>query len=69
MIDFDSLNELTISDISGTTDRVASITAVNEDEAIAALFSYSDGNKHTFYRYNFTSDSFTWAVDADSICK
>ena len=68
-IDFSSLNQLTVSDTSGSSDYFVGITAVNEHEAIATALTTSGGYKHKFYRYNFTSDTFSWAVQADSLSK
>lgn len=67
-IDFSDLSTFTLSDPPGSDYYLSDVSAVNKDEAIVAGFSYVDYD-HTFYKYNFNTDTIDWAVQAGSLCK
>lgn len=67
-IDFSSISEFLVSDLSGSDYFLSEITAVNENEVIVAGYLDTDKN-HTFYRYNFSNESFEWAVQAANLGK
>ena len=68
-VDFNSLTSFKYYDINSIDYTTASISAVNDEEVIASAHKKISDHEHTFYRYNYTSETLDWAVSSANIGK
>ena len=61
-IDFSSLISIKYSTVTSNSYTTSEIYTVNDGEVLEFSNKLSFTRLHTIYRYNFTSDSFAWAV-------
>ena len=68
-VNFNSLRSFKYYDINSDDYTTASISAVNDEGVIGSAHKKISDNEHTFYRLNYTSDDFDWAVSSANIGK
>ena len=68
-VNFNSLTSFKYYDINSDDYTTASISAVDNEGVIASAHKRSSDNEHTFYRLNYTSDDFDWAISSANIGK
>ena len=68
-VNFNSLRSFKYYDINSDDYTTASISAVNDEGVIGSAHKKISDNEHTFYRLNYTSDDFDWAISSANIGK
>ena len=67
--DFSSFTTIDYARLSGTSIHMSSSYAMNDNEGIFAGFMLGAVVNHTMIRFNFTSQSVVWAVNAPAASK